>query len=89
MPETEDFGRHKRRETTREAYSHLDAEEQRERLNELVNGFSWLCQGNRPFSNQVLPGDLFCVFLVICLCHSMLDLAYKIEMKKVQMHTDS
>ena len=46
-------------------------------------------QGNIPFLNQVLPGDLFCVFLVVFLCHSMLDLAYEIEMKEVQMHTDS
>jgi integrase len=37
--EAQDLGRHKSMETTREAYSHLDAEEQRERLDELVEEF--------------------------------------------------
>jgi integrase len=37
--EAQDLGRHKSMETTREAYSHLDAEEQRERLDELVDDF--------------------------------------------------
>ena len=37
--EAQDLGRHKNMETTREAYSHLDAEEQRERLDELVDEF--------------------------------------------------
>jgi integrase len=37
--EAQDLGRHKSMETTREAYSHLDAEEQRERLNDPVKEF--------------------------------------------------
>jgi len=37
--EAQDLGRHKSMETTREAYSHLDAEEQRGRLDELVETF--------------------------------------------------
>jgi len=37
--EAQDLGRHKSMETTREAYSHLDAEEQRERLDDLVEDF--------------------------------------------------
>jgi integrase len=37
--EAQDLGRHKSMETTREAYSHLDAEEQRERLDDLVKDF--------------------------------------------------
>jgi integrase len=37
--EAQDLGRHKSMETTREAYSHLDAEEQRERLDGLVEEF--------------------------------------------------
>jgi integrase len=37
--EAQDLGRHKSIETTREAYSHLDAEEQRKRLDELVKEF--------------------------------------------------
>ena len=37
--EAQDLGRHKSIETTREAYSHLDAKEQRERLDELVRDF--------------------------------------------------
>jgi integrase len=37
--EAQDLGRHKSMETTRGAYSHLDAEEQRERLDELVEEF--------------------------------------------------
>jgi integrase len=37
--EAQDLGRHKSMETTREAYSHLDAKEQRERLDELVEEF--------------------------------------------------
>jgi hypothetical protein len=37
--EARDLERHKSMETTREAYSHLDAEEQRERLDELVEEF--------------------------------------------------
>jgi integrase len=37
--EAQDLGRHKSMETTREAYSHLDAEEQRERLDDLVEEF--------------------------------------------------
>ena len=37
--EAQDLGRNKNTETTREAYSHLNAEEQRERLDELVEEF--------------------------------------------------
>jgi integrase len=37
--EAQDLGRHKSMETTREAYSHLNAEEQRERLDDLVDEF--------------------------------------------------
>jgi len=37
--EAQDLGRHKSMETTREAYSHLDAEEQRERLDDLIGSF--------------------------------------------------
>ncbi|MEF8825357.1 MAG: site-specific integrase [Halapricum sp.] len=37
--EAQDLGRHKSMETTRGAYSYLDAEEQRERLDDLVKGF--------------------------------------------------
>jgi len=37
--EAQDLGRHKSMTTTREAYSHLDAEEQRVRLDELVEDF--------------------------------------------------
>jgi len=37
--EAQDLGRHKSMETTREAYSHLDVEEQRERLDDLVEDF--------------------------------------------------
>ena len=37
--EAQDLGRHKSMDTTREAYSHLDAEEQRERLDDLVEDF--------------------------------------------------
>ncbi|MFC6942855.1 tyrosine-type recombinase/integrase [Salinirubellus sp. GCM10025818] len=37
--EAQDLGRHKSMETTREAYSHLDAEEQRKRLDDLVEEF--------------------------------------------------
>ena len=34
--EAQDLGRHKSMETTREAYSHLDAEEQRQRLDKML-----------------------------------------------------
>jgi len=37
--EAQDLGRHENMETTRDAYSHLDAEEQRERLDDLVEDF--------------------------------------------------
>ena len=37
--EAQDLGRHKSMETTRKAYSHLDAEEQRRRLDDLVEEF--------------------------------------------------
>jgi integrase len=36
--EAQDLSRHKSIETTREAYSHRDAEKQRERLDELLQG---------------------------------------------------